>query len=263
MSSSPTSHTPSSVSPLTSLRIHQCIPAPSSTIDQGPFVFGYAFSFVLMGVLSAQCCEQIALRNQLDLDTEKKTVCYFRKFPDDRVGTKILVALILFLESLITIFALHGFWASVIVRGSDLSAIVGTGIGGQYLSSTPIWSFVAIAILTGLVSSITHAFCCWRIWIVGQSLVVPVFVMMVSLIQCAMVSYGAVKYGLVPDLTAKHPMPFYVPLWLSSSLVCDLAITTSMTSIVRSPFYAQGAFNSHLTFSSSEEDRNARLSGRY
>ncbi|KAH0829162.1 hypothetical protein J3R83DRAFT_2671 [Lanmaoa asiatica] len=182
--------------------------------SEGPFVFGYVFCFGLMGVLSVQC------------------FFYFRKFPRDQIGTKLLVALVLFLESLITLFALHGFWISVIVQSSDLSAIVGAGIGGKYLSPAPIWSFVGMAILTGLVSSITHGFFCWRIWIFRQSQVVPVLVMMVSLLQCAMVCYGSIKYGLVPDLTASHPMPFYVPLWLCGSLVCDLTITAYMTTIL-------------------------------
>ncbi|KIJ65930.1 hypothetical protein HYDPIDRAFT_27144 [Hydnomerulius pinastri MD-312] len=184
--------------------------ATNDTMDEGPFVIGYALCFGLMGVLSVQC------------------FIYFSRFPNDRAWMKALVALILLLETLITTFALHGFWIGV-THASDLSAIVAAGTGGQELQPDPLWSFVALAPLTGLVSTLTHGFFCWRIWAVRQSIVIPVMIMMVSLLQFAMVTYGGVMYGLVPDLDSSHPMPFYVPVWLCGSLLCDLGITVYMT----------------------------------
>ncbi|KAG9312117.1 hypothetical protein JVU11DRAFT_7404 [Chiua virens] len=44
-----------------------------------------------------------------------------------------------------------------------------------------------------------------------------------------MLTYGGIVYGLVPDLVADHPMPFYIPVWLCGSLFCDLTITVYMT----------------------------------
>lgn len=60
-------------------------------------------------------------------------------------------------------------------------------------------------------------------------MIVPVFVMLLSLVQFAMVTYGGVVYGLVPDIELDNPMPFYVPVWLVGSLVCDSVITVYMT----------------------------------
>ncbi|KAH7906642.1 hypothetical protein BJ138DRAFT_1162188 [Hygrophoropsis aurantiaca] len=191
--------------------LHNLVDAPSGdTMDEGPFVIGYTMCFGLMGVLAVQA------------------FIYFNRFPNDRTWMKTLVTVVFCLESLITIFAFHGFWTGVTKLGSDLSGIVAAGVGGQSLSPDPLWSYVAIAPLTGLVSFLTHGFFCWRIWVVGQAIIVPVLVMMVSLMQFSMVTYGAIKYGLVPDLNVDHPMPFYLPLWLCGSLLCDLTISVYM-----------------------------------
>ncbi|KAH7919090.1 hypothetical protein BV22DRAFT_1041234 [Leucogyrophana mollusca] len=192
--------------------LDQLYDTPSAdTTDEGPFVIGYTLCFGLMGVLAVQ------------------TFVYFNRFPNDRGWIKTLVSVVFFLESLITVFAFHGFWTGVTVHGSDLSAIVAAGQSGLSLSPDPLWSFLALAPLTGLVSFLTHGFFCWRIWIISRSFIVPVLVMMVSLLQFSMVTYGGVRYGLVPDLSASHPMPFYLPIWLTGSLLCDMAISVYMT----------------------------------
>lgn len=61
-----------------------------------------------------------------------------------------IVAVVFLLETLITIFALHGFWVGVTDHNSDLSSIVAAGVGGQELSPDPLWSFVALSPLTGI-----------------------------------------------------------------------------------------------------------------
>lgn len=143
--------------------------------------------------------------------------------------TKVLVSVILLLETIITVFVFHGFWIGATQHGSNLSWVVAVGIGGQQLVPDPLWSFVALAPLTGLVSSLTHGFFCWRIWAVRKSMIVPALVMTLSLVQFAMVTFGGVVYGLVPDTNVDRPMPFYVPVWLVGSLVCDSVITVYMT----------------------------------
>ncbi|KAJ8589649.1 hypothetical protein M405DRAFT_202368 [Rhizopogon salebrosus TDB-379] len=163
-----------------------------------------------MGILSVQC------------------FIYFNQFPNDRRWIKALVSLVFLIETLITVFAFHGFWVGTTLYGGDLSTIVAVGQNGKLLTPDPLWSFVAIAPLTGLVSSLTHGFFSWRIWAVSRSIVVPVMVMLISLLQFAMVTYGGIVYGLVPDLDVSHPMPFYIPIWLVGSLVCDFVITAYM-----------------------------------
>lgn len=183
----------------------------SDTFDEGPFVIGYTCCFTLMGILLVQC------------------VIYFSRFPNDRMWTKVLVSAILLLETIMTVLVFHGFWIGATQHGSNLSWVVAVGIGGQQLVPDPLWSFIALAPLTGLVSSLTHGFFCWRIWAVRKSMIVPMLVMMLSLVQFAMLTYGGIMYGLVPDTNVDHPMPFYVPVWLVGSLVCDSVITVYMT----------------------------------
>ncbi|KAF8141211.1 hypothetical protein EV363DRAFT_1291382 [Boletus edulis] len=82
--------------------------------SEGPFVLGYAMCFGLMGVLSVQCFDALP----------RRLVIYFTKFPNDRTWIRVLgklasLAVVLLLETLITVFALHGFWVGVTDHGSE------------------------------------------------------------------------------------------------------------------------------------------------
>jgi hypothetical protein len=60
------------------------------------------------------------------------------------------VSTVFLIESLITVCAFHGFWMGAAVKGGDLSTVVATGQGGKQLTPDPLWSFKAMAPLTGL-----------------------------------------------------------------------------------------------------------------
>jgi hypothetical protein len=111
------------------------------------------------------------------------------------------VSAVFLIESVITIFAFHGFWVGATLRGGDLSTVVAIGQGGQQLIPDPLWSFKAMAPLTGLgewrdsfskgvklivaVSSLTHSFYCWRIWAVSKTMIIPVMVVLVSAVRAS------------------------------------------------------------------------------
>ncbi|KIJ04869.1 hypothetical protein PAXINDRAFT_183038, partial [Paxillus involutus ATCC 200175] len=143
-------------------------------IDNGPFVIGYTLCFGLMGVLAVQ------------------SFVYFTRFADDKKGVKALVMVILLLETLMTIFAFHGFW------------ITSTYYVDEYpdsatLSLAPnLWSFIALGPMTGLVTTLTHGFFCWRISIIRQSLRIPIGVMTLSLVQLASIIFLEFTSELFP-----------------------------------------------------------------
>ncbi|KIJ60916.1 hypothetical protein HYDPIDRAFT_31795 [Hydnomerulius pinastri MD-312] len=191
-------------------------PKPSRIwCSNGPFVVGYTLCFSLMGALVVQ------------------SFVYFTRFPDDRAAMKALVLVILLLESLITAFVLHGFWISSTYEVEGPYALI---IGTLSMVSD-VWSFRSLAPLSGLVTTLTHGFFCWRIWVLRRSLLIPILVMMLSLLQLASVTYLGFTTGLLPvDLLTVNnyfvPSPF-IGTWLGSSLICDLTITIYMTLSLR------------------------------
>ncbi|KIK97252.1 hypothetical protein PAXRUDRAFT_825152 [Paxillus rubicundulus Ve08.2h10] len=162
---------------------------------------------------------------------------YFTRFADDRKAVKALVMVILFLETLITIFAFHGFWITSTYFVDEYP-----GVPTLTLSQS-LWSFFALGPITGLVTTLTQGFFCWRISIIRQSLLIPIGVMSLSLLQLASIIYLDMTTALFPVNTGSaytssgfvlYPniSPFLVT-WLGSSLICDLAITICMTLSLR------------------------------
>ncbi|EGN92935.1 hypothetical protein SERLA73DRAFT_163776 [Serpula lacrymans var. lacrymans S7.3] len=114
--------------------------------------------------------------------------------------------------------------------------------GGYSPTVEPVWSFVGLSALTGLmglVSSMVHGFFCWRLWVISKSLIVPCVVMTISLLQCIMVIYEAIGsaivgviYSLPTDSLGGTPTAWGSYLWLGGSLVCDVIITVQTTRLL-------------------------------
>ncbi|KAH7884346.1 hypothetical protein F5I97DRAFT_1929226 [Phlebopus sp. FC_14] len=132
-----------------------------------------------------------------------------------------------------TSFAFHGFWMTA------TGAFVSTVNPYELESVVHLWSFIALAPLTGIVTSMTQGFFCWRLWVVRRNRMIPVFVMMLSLLQLVSITYLALTTNLFPiviennitvtgSLFPASRSPF-VLTWLGSSLLCDLIITGYMT----------------------------------
>ncbi|KAH7911383.1 hypothetical protein BJ138DRAFT_1113257 [Hygrophoropsis aurantiaca] len=181
-------------------------------------VIGYASSFFYMGILTLQ------------------THNYFTRSSNDPRGLKAFVWTLFISELLLSILTVYGFWLGAMAN--DLLAIFYVHPLG-----TPTWPVAALAFLTGFVSSITHGFFCWRIWRLERSCLIPIFVMMISSVQFAMVTYGGVNFGLSPSVQLVNysassdilsdKFEFYIPVWLCGSLLCDTIITIYMTMILR------------------------------
>ncbi|KAF8841857.1 hypothetical protein BDN67DRAFT_966561 [Paxillus ammoniavirescens] len=178
----------------------------------GPFVIGYTFCFGLMGALAVQ------------------SFVYFTRFADDRKGVKALVVVTLLLETLMTIFAFHGFWTTSTASNEN----------NNLATISIVWPYLALGPMTGLVTTLTHGFFCWRISIIRQSLRIPIGVMMLSLLQLTSVIYLEFTSALFPigppytiSSSGVYTFSPILVTWLGSSLICDLTITICMTLSLR------------------------------
>ncbi|KAH7906997.1 hypothetical protein BJ138DRAFT_1161216 [Hygrophoropsis aurantiaca] len=173
--------------------------------SDAPIVFGYAISFGLFGILFVQ------------------TFIYHTRFPNDTLSMKIYVWFVVLLECLSCAIGLYSLWmasemhcfscipfALPNVNISNVDATVAIVIAAQ-------WSWLALAALTGLISFMVHGFFCWRIHVIGKSIYLPIFIMLVSLTQFGLIVVAG-NGPLVDDLIYRY-------LWLGGSLVCDVLIT--------------------------------------
>ncbi|KAG6374081.1 hypothetical protein JVT61DRAFT_4723 [Boletus reticuloceps] len=184
-------------------------------------IIGYTLSFALMGALVVQA------------------YIYFTRFTDDRRAIKALVIVVLLLEALITALVFYGLWAA----STSQSPIFYLG---QYLIGLGSPLGIALASMAGLVTTLTHGFYCWRISTLRKSLLIPILIMMVSLLQLASIIIFALRDGLFPASetitnfandgmapSISYKLAPWLVTWLGGSVVCDVAITTCMTLSLR------------------------------
>jgi len=131
--------------------IVQVISATELREANGPFIVGYTLCFGLMGSLAVQ------------------SYIYFTHFPDDRRLMKVLVTVVLLLEELMTAFTFSGFLGS-----RDMFI---------FPEASPVSPLFILAPMTGLVTTLTQSFYCWRIWSLRKRCVIPLSIIMLSLVQ--------------------------------------------------------------------------------
>lgn len=101
------------------------------------------------------------------------------RFPKDQIWTKVLVSVILLLD---TSIALHVLWVfGFVLLNMDLIylGLSPSVLGDNYLLT--LCSHSTFPSLTGLVLSPTHGFFCWKICAVTKSKIIPVLVTRLSL----------------------------------------------------------------------------------
>ncbi|KAF7338904.1 Sda1 family protein [Mycena sanguinolenta] len=173
----------------------------SINISLGGVVVSNYLSFLTMGVV---CCY---------------TWMYFRNFPNDRWGFKVLVGGCFLMCAADT--AGTGIWVyDWAVAGYANPAVLGL----------VHWAFPVEAMLLGTCSTLVQCFYAWRIWLVSarKNWVLPIVIVCLSLlgwcIVCWMVSI-MVAHKLVSDLSLVSPTVY---VWLGGSVGADVLITASM-----------------------------------
>ncbi|KAH7928566.1 hypothetical protein BV22DRAFT_1082550 [Leucogyrophana mollusca] len=174
------------------------------------FALGYTLCFALFGILVIQA------------------FIYHTRFTKDPPWLRIYVCLVLFVECLNSALILYDMYI-----GSEMRCLTCVAVGRiRYLtrelqpmtSSIPTWSFQAICILTGLVSTLVQAFFSWRIWVIGKTVLVPVVIMVISLSQCGLLMAGGILSSSDPRFGVTNTEGAVI--WLVMSAVCDIIIAS-------------------------------------
>ncbi|KAH7927446.1 hypothetical protein BV22DRAFT_1060927 [Leucogyrophana mollusca] len=222
----------------------QCYPSDwtllvlSPTFDtpsDAPIALGYALSLVFFGILFVQA------------------FIYHTRFPEDQPWIKAYVWSVVFLEWLSCAFGLYGLWmgsemhclSCIPFALPNLNVVGGTdGNPTVAIVKAAQWSWIATAVLTGLISFMVHGFFCWRIRVIGKHIYVPIFVMAVRMkcyciVDCSLSmihlwQISLAQFALIV-IAGNGPLvneSMYRYLWLGGSFICDIVITFETTRLL-------------------------------
>ncbi|KAJ3835547.1 hypothetical protein F5878DRAFT_304051 [Lentinula raphanica] len=176
-----------------------------SALTDVPIFLGYILSYFLSGILVAQF------------------FLYFLAFyHKDPRHIKLTVFAVLVIELLSTIVATVIGLIAIVEDGFLSNAILSGG-------------FKVLALMSGIACSIVQFFYCWRIHILGGHNMIIVVVMLLSVLQCVMISlsgFGVFQNGDIlgaGDRTIKDPTILFINIsWLAGTAVCDIIIAVTI-----------------------------------
>ncbi|KAL0569686.1 hypothetical protein V5O48_012273 [Marasmius crinis-equi] len=174
-------------------------------LTETPLFLGYIISFLLQGILIVQ------------------VFTYFLAFKTDRKYIKLIVWFVFVSEWVSTIIATAAACQSLMVY--------------EQLGWVPASIlFKALSPLCGLVVLIVHAFYCYRIFVLGARIVVPIVIFMLSIGQCVMLIVAGFKSPLGIGKVAKlHDIviDLSVPAWLSLTAASDCLIAITLIILLK------------------------------
>ncbi|KAF5392682.1 hypothetical protein D9757_000913 [Collybiopsis confluens] len=191
-------------------------PDEFSALTDVPLFLGYMLAYFLNGILFVQ------------------VFVYFISFRrTDPRYLQIIVLVIFLVECTSTVCATEIVIYSIITQG--------------YLSFSVILpDFQALAVLIGVASSIVHGFYCWRLKVLGGHWAIIVVIVILSVIQCVMVSLfddnvfndadvlGAPSAALGEGSAAAAASELAIAgsliheIWLITTALCDIIITCTI-----------------------------------
>ncbi|KAF7326992.1 hypothetical protein MSAN_02493000 [Mycena sanguinolenta] len=170
----------------------------------GPLVLGYMWSYCLYGVLLVQ------------------TYMYLERFPNDRLGLKILVWVMFFFETLFTVFMTIAAWS-----------MFGNGWGDPNSILQFNWTWGLLPLLSGVHSGLAQGFYIWRIWHLTKQLWIPLPITLAVLAQLSGLYWFSIKFNIAHwRISSLPPLSGAVSTWLIGSAACDVLITLALTSIL-------------------------------
>ncbi|KAH7907538.1 hypothetical protein BJ138DRAFT_1159878 [Hygrophoropsis aurantiaca] len=217
---------------MTSLSLITSLPQEYAVLNHysdTSFALGFVLCFALFGILVIQA------------------FIYYTRFTKDTIWLRLFVSLVLLVECLNSALILYELFIGSQMR--CLSCVASGKI--RYLrpnsplivpANVPTWSFQAICILTGLVSTLVQAFFSWRIWIIGKSMLLPAVIMVISLTQCGLLMAGGVLSASDPNFGITNAEGAVI--WLVLSAVCDIIIASRTAQLL---FRNKAATNSRRT----------------
>ncbi|TFK61045.1 hypothetical protein BDN72DRAFT_965395 [Pluteus cervinus] len=147
---------------------------------------------------------------------------YYLSFPRDPLRPKLIVYFSLIVETL-----------QVILNAHDLFVVFGLGYGGPEVFDDVHFAWLAIPILSGIVSVTVQTFYAYRIIVLSNgklAKVIAASIVAVAIMQFAGAIATGVKtkrVGLFSELQDNTFTP--CSIWLAGSAFCDVLIAVSMT----------------------------------
>ncbi|KAJ7467563.1 hypothetical protein FB451DRAFT_1401566 [Mycena latifolia] len=186
----------------------------------GPQLLSYLFHWGLFGALSVQL------------------YLYYDAFPNDRLSTKCLVY---------TVYAIELVEAVLITQ--DAFAIFGYGFGDFTELTNIHLMWLDVPVTSGLVAFIGQSFYAYRVYVLSQSWIIPVLILVVSLISSIGAFFtGAIVLQGVPlagymlirlnheleaagnySLVNTTKISASSGVWCGATVVCDIMIAVCMT----------------------------------
>ncbi|KAJ6493052.1 hypothetical protein C8R45DRAFT_988788 [Mycena sanguinolenta] len=163
-----------------------------------PLFVGTVMNWALLGTLAVQ------------------VYIYYLAFPNDRRGTKIVVAFVGIAEILQTL-----------ADSRNTIRVFGAGWGNPQILNEVGWAWFTVPILGSIIASVGQLFFAWRIYIIAKSLYVPILIALLTVLQL-----GAGIWTGVDIIHAKEFSQFRLlkppEAWLSATAATDLIIVAGM-----------------------------------
>ncbi|TFK81603.1 hypothetical protein K466DRAFT_604365 [Polyporus arcularius HHB13444] len=178
------------------------LPVPRSTIlEIGPIFIGALLSWMLLGISVVQL------------------YIYHVSFARDHRFIQTSVYTIFLLDVFQSIVAANEGW-QVLIAGWRRTVNI----------AYPGWTFIALPIVSSLVSLWVQTFYAWRIWQLGKWKVVPGLVIITALIQAGAAFAISISYAISRTLASLQEKSSHtkVIIWLGGGAFTDLVIMFSM-----------------------------------
>ncbi|KAG8679163.1 hypothetical protein FRC09_019208, partial [Ceratobasidium sp. 395] len=178
------------------------VPADIQLIT-GPLLLGYLFNWGLFGILILQ------------------VYIYYLSFPNDGRVIKSLVYGLFLVDCVQTALTTHNAWH-----------FLSRGWGDLHVLADPGWSWIAVPLLSGIVSATVQLFFAWRIWVLSKSIPLAGLIVSIAVAQGLCAMYSGIKFAIINDVTKIASLFPSATVWLGGSALCDFIITISMVTFL-------------------------------
>ncbi|KZT25857.1 hypothetical protein NEOLEDRAFT_279948 [Neolentinus lepideus HHB14362 ss-1] len=173
---------------------------PDINLLVGPQLFGFLFNWGLFGVLSVQ------------------VYLYYLYFPGDNRRLKALVYGLYIFET-----------AQTALATSDAVKWLVTGWGRPEALQKIYTSWLNVPVMGGMISATVQLFFCWRIWILSNSIYLPIVIALVALVSGTAGVASGIMLRRLDDISEISTLTPPTSVWLTCSALADVLIAIAMT----------------------------------
>ncbi|KAI0809038.1 hypothetical protein BC629DRAFT_1437276 [Irpex lacteus] len=174
--------------------------ANPASVALGPGLLGVFLNILLYGIMITQC------------------FFYYSRYPDDRRWIKALVALLLIIDTVNSMFDIWWVYDALILKFGDFEAL-----------ESASWLFCTDPAIVGVIATIVQLFFAWRVYVLTNNRY-TVSVILVTALASIFGGLGtSIAIHLIPKWAEFHKFQAVVIVWLICAAICDILITASLT----------------------------------